>query len=62
MTSNSINIKEMAQKISAIKQLASEVKAMSGGVQAVDRNIDRIMASVKMLELNITDLVELLQE
>ena len=58
--SNNINIKEMAEKISSIKQLANELKAMSGGIQAVDRNIDRILASIKMLEINISDLVNVL--
>lgn len=59
MTSKSINMKKMAQKISSLKQEANELKAMSGGIQAVDRNIDRILASIKMLEINISDLVEI---
>ena len=60
MTSNNVNIKEMAQKISSIKQEANELKAMSGGIQAVDKNIDRILASIKMLEINISDLLDVL--
>ncbi len=59
MTTNIINIKKMAQKISSLKQETNELKAMSGGIQAVDRNIDRILACIKMLEINISDLVEL---
>jgi hypothetical protein len=35
---------------------------MSGGIQAVDRNVNRILASVKMLEINISDLVDLVQD
>jgi len=53
------SIEEMAQRISSIKQQANELKVMSGGIQAVDRNVDRILASVKMLEINISDLVGL---
>lgn len=60
MTSKSINMKKMAQKISLLKQEANELKAMSGGIQAVDRNIDRILACIKMLEINISDLVNVL--
>lgn len=60
MTSNNDNIKEMAQKISSIKQEVNELKAMSGGIQAVDKNIDRILASIKMLEINISDLLDVL--
>jgi len=58
--SNNINIKKMAQKISSIKQEVNELKAMSGGIQAVDKNIDRILASIKMLEINISDLLDVL--
>jgi hypothetical protein len=62
MTANNIDIEKMAEKISSIKQLASELKAMSGGIQAVDRNVNRILASVKMLEINISDVVDVLQD
>ena len=60
MTSNNIDIKEMARKISSIRQEVNELKAMSGGIQAVDKNIDRILASIKMLEINISDLLDVL--
>ena len=55
-------MKQMAEKISSIKQEAKELKAMSGGIQAVDRNVDRILASIKMLEINISDLAEVAQD
>jgi hypothetical protein len=51
------NIEDMAKKIELLKQTATELKRISGGIQAVDRNVDRILASVKMLEINISDLV-----
>jgi len=51
------NIEDMAKKIELLKQTATELKRISGGIQAVDRNVDRILASIKMLELNISDLV-----
>jgi hypothetical protein len=54
------NIREMADRILALKQQASELKEMSGGIQAVDRNVDRILACVRMLELNINDVVDLI--
>ena len=60
MTGNNTDIKKMAQKISSIKKEANELKAMSGGIQAVDKNIDRILASIKMLEINISDLLDVL--
>jgi hypothetical protein len=52
-------IGDMAEKIRLLKQTAVELKSISGGIQAVDRNVDRILASVKMLEINISDLADI---
>jgi prefoldin subunit 5 len=49
-------IENMTKKIQTLKQTATELKRISGGIQAVDRNVDRILASIKMLEINISDL------
>ena len=43
-----------------IKKAAQELKALSRRVPAVDRNAARILASVKMLEINISDVKDLL--
>jgi hypothetical protein len=51
-------IGDMAEKIGVLKQTANELKSISGGIQAVDRNVDRILASIKMLEINISDLAD----
>ena len=53
-------IEDMAEKIQILKQTATELKRISGGIQAVDRNVDRILASIKMLEINISDLAGIL--
>jgi hypothetical protein len=50
------DIKGMAEKIQLIKETANKLKQISGGIQAVDKNVDRILASVKMLEINISDI------
>jgi hypothetical protein len=52
-------VKEMAENIQAIKKAATELQDISGGVQAVDRNVDRILASVKMLEINVSDIIDI---
>jgi hypothetical protein len=36
-----------------------ELKKLSGGIQAVDRNADRILTGVRMLEINISDVLDL---
>jgi hypothetical protein len=53
-------IKEMVGKIALIRKEAMELKTMSGGNQSVDRNVDRILSSIKMLEINVTDAAEIL--
>jgi len=53
----SYHVKEMAKKIQAIKEAATELQNISGGIQAVERNVDRILANVKMLEINISDIL-----
>lgn len=51
-------IREMTEKIQVIKKAATELQRISGGIQAVDKNADRILASVRMLEINISDIVD----
>jgi hypothetical protein len=50
-------MRKLDTRIKTIKKAAEELKALSGGMQAVDRNVERILASVKMLEINVTDLL-----
>ncbi len=60
MAREEYKIEDMAKKIQILKQTATELKRISGGIQAVDRNVDRILASIKMLEINISDVKGLL--
>ncbi len=53
------DIKKLDTRIKSIRKAAQELKKLSGGIQAVDRNADRLLASVRMLEINISDLLEL---
>ena len=53
-------IKEMDELIQRMRQIADEFKEKSGNIQAVERNLDRILANIKMLELNVSDVRELL--
>ena len=46
-------------KIKQIKASVEELRRMGDEFPAVRRNADRILASIKMLELNISDLYTL---
>jgi hypothetical protein len=50
------DLKKINDQIQIIKRAALELKNLSGGVQAVDCNVQRILASTKMLEINFSDL------
>jgi len=52
-------IRKLDTRIKVIKKAAQELKELSGGIPAVDRNAVRILASVKMLEINISDVKNL---
>ena len=47
------------QKIQLIKQTAEELNRAGASFPALARNTVRILASVKMLEINVSDLLEL---
>ena len=50
------NIEAMAEKIRLMRRVATELKGIAGGIPAVEKNVDRILASVRVLEINISDL------
>jgi hypothetical protein len=53
------DIKGMVIKIKALRKNAESLKEISGGIPAVDKNADRILANVRMLEIDISDAAEL---
>jgi hypothetical protein len=54
-----MDIKKIDEKIQVLKKTAEELNQQCQDFPAVARNTARILASVKMLEINISDLVEL---
>ncbi len=55
------DIRGMVTKIKALRRDAEALKEISGGIPTVDKNADRILANVKMLEVNINDAAEYLK-
>lgn len=53
------NLNDLNRKIQLLKQTAKELSRDADGIPALSRNVARILASVKMLELNITDVIDL---
>ena len=55
--SQDINIEEIANKIGLMRKVAEELKSLSDDFPALSQNMVRINAGIKMLELNVSDLV-----
>ena len=58
MDSN-IDLIQIDSKVQLMKDTAKELKRLGENFPALTRNLVRIEASLKMLEINISDLVEL---
>ena len=54
-----MDIKEIDTKIQLLKKTTEELNQLCQDFPAIARNTVRILASVKMLEINVSDLVEL---
>ena len=53
------DLEKIAQKIKLLRQEATELKKIGSDIPAVEKNVDRILASIRMLEINISDLLDL---
>jgi hypothetical protein len=54
------DIKAMVTKIKALRRNAEALKEIAGDFPTVVKNCDRILADVRMLEININDAAEIL--
>ena len=53
-----IDLEAIDEKIQLMKKAAQELKEMGRNIPAMDRNLLRILASIKMLEINISDVLD----
>ena len=54
-----IDLKELDSRIQSMKKTAEELRLMGENFPALYRNINRILAGIKMLELNISDVANI---
>ena len=54
-----MDLKALNEKIVSMKQEAEGLHQMADAFPALYRNTERILASIKMLEINISDVVDL---
>ena len=59
MMAPQIDLNQINAKIQLMKKTAEELNRMGEDFPAIARNTVRILASIKMLEINVSDLVDL---
>ena len=52
-------LKQLATMIDEADKLADKIMQASGGMQVVERNVERMKACIKMMRVGIVDPVEL---
>jgi len=57
--SKTYDMKSMAAKITALRKNAEELKEIAGDFPTVIKNADRILADVRMLEINVNEVADL---
>ena len=60
MSTHYDRIDEMDKKIKLLRSTAEELMAMAGDIEAINKNLVRLLASTRMLELNVSDVKEVL--
>ena len=53
-----IDLQEMIRKVLSLRDMAEDINGLSKDFTAVQRNIHRVMASIKMLEINTVDMIQ----
>ena len=51
-------IKNIDAKIKLLRDTANELKGLADNIPAISRNTTRLLATVKMMELNISDCID----
>ena len=53
-------VEELADRIRQLRQIAEELRQKGEGIETLERNVDRILASVRLLEINISNVAAFL--
>ena len=55
---NDFDLEKLAEKIRLLKEISREILEEAENFPALNRNCRRILANIKMLELNVSDINE----
>jgi len=49
------HLEDMAEDIQKMRSLAEHLQETGKGIESIDRNLTRILSSIRLLEMNVTD-------
>jgi hypothetical protein len=52
-------LESMAEEIQKMRHMAEHLKEKGKGIGSVECNLERILSSIRLLELNISDIVKI---
>ena len=52
-------LENMAEDIQKMRGLAEHLKETGKGIETIDRNLTRILSSIRLLEMNVSDVVKI---
>jgi hypothetical protein len=55
---NDFDLEKLAEKIRLLKEISNEILGGAENFPALNRNCQRVLANIKMLELNVSDINE----
>ena len=55
------NVKAIADVIISLRQNAEKLKEIAADIPTVQKNADRILANIRMLEISVSDAVEIIK-
>ena len=55
------DVEELGERIRQLRQIAEELRQKGEGIETLERNVDRILAGVRLLEINISDVAGFLR-
>jgi hypothetical protein len=55
------DVKAIADVITSLRQNTEKLKEIAADIPTVQKNADRILANIKMLEISVSDVVEIIK-
>jgi hypothetical protein len=52
-------LESMADDIQNMRTIAEHLKETGKGIETIDRNLTRILSSIRLLEMNVSDVVKI---